>query len=52
MRRLFACITYLPLRYFNLFAVVRQNVKPRARRDEILEMAALRGIVDDAEWLV
>ena len=33
------------------FAVVRQNVKPRARRDEILEIAAKRGIVDDAEWL-
>lgn len=33
------------------FAVVRNNVTPRARRDEILEMAAQRGIIDDAEWL-
>lgn len=33
------------------FAVVCQNVVPRARRDEILAIAAELGFVDDAEWL-
>lgn len=32
-------------------AVVRQNVTPRARRDEVLAMAAEAGIADDAEWI-
>ena len=32
-------------------AVVCQNVTPRARRDEVLAMAAEAGIADDAEWI-
>ena len=33
------------------FAVVRNNVTPRSRRDIILTMATLANIVDDAEWI-
>lgn len=33
------------------FAVVRNNVTPRQRRQEILHMAAEAGVMDDAEWL-
>lgn len=32
-------------------AVVRNNVTPRSRRDIILTMATLAGVVDDAEWI-
>ena len=33
------------------FAVIRNNVTPRLRRDELLACATAAGIVDDAEWL-
>ena len=33
------------------FAVVRQNVTPRRRRDEVLAIAAAADLVDDAEWI-
>ena len=33
------------------FAVVRNNVTPRVRRDEILAKAATALVIDDAEWL-
>lgn len=33
------------------FAVVRNNVTPRERRDMVLAMAADAGIFDDAEWI-
>ena len=33
------------------FAVVRQNVTPRRRRDEVLAIAAAANLVDDAEWI-
>ena len=31
--------------------VIRKNVTPSRRRDELLEIVAKAGIVDDAEWL-
>ena len=31
--------------------VIRKNVTPRLRRDELLAIAAAANIVDDAEWL-
>ena len=31
--------------------VIRKNVTPSRRRDELLEIVAQAGIVDDAEWL-
>lgn len=31
--------------------VVRKNVTPRQRRDELLAIAAAEGVIDDAEWL-
>lgn len=33
------------------FAVLRNNVTPKLRRDSILKIAAEQGIVDDAIWL-
>lgn len=33
------------------FAVVRNNVTPRQRREMILAMAAEAGVTDDAEWI-
>ena len=33
------------------YAVIRSNVMPRTRRDDILAMAAEAGIIDDAIWL-
>lgn len=33
------------------YAVIRSNVVPRTRRDDILAMAAEAGIIDDAIWL-
>lgn len=33
------------------FAVVRNNVTPRERRDMVLATAADAGVVDDAEWI-
>jgi predicted DNA-binding protein (MmcQ/YjbR family) len=33
------------------FAVVRNNVTPRERREAVLAMAAKVGLIDDAEWV-
>jgi predicted DNA-binding protein (MmcQ/YjbR family) len=33
------------------FAVVRNNVTPKLRRDTILKMAVEQGVIDDAIWL-
>jgi predicted DNA-binding protein (MmcQ/YjbR family) len=33
------------------FAVVRNNVTPRERRETVLAMAAKVGLIDDAEWV-